>query len=81
MSAAMLNASTPEELRPLLHDEIDRLPPDQLDAVRRLLLEIEARRLADELGAGLAQDWATGRMSQPAIEQAIADHRSQHPYR
>ena len=71
----------PKELRPLLHAEIDRLKDEDLAAAHRALLEIEARRLADELGVALEEGWASGRITEESIAEAIREHRQKHPYR
>ena len=49
--------------------------------VRKTLLLLEARRLADELGREMAEDRRTGRMTDEKIAEAIREHREQHPYR
>ncbi len=46
-----LATTDPKELRPLLHERIDKCNPEELEAVRKTLLMLEARRLADELAA------------------------------
>ena len=79
-----MNALTdidPKDLRPLLHAEIDKLKDEDLAAAHRALLEIEARRLADELGAALDEGWASGRITEESIAEAIREHRRKHPYR
>ena len=70
----------PKDLRPLLHAEIDRLKDQDLAAAHRALLEIELRRLGDELGAAFDEDWASGRLTTENIEEAILEHRRKHPY-
>ena len=76
-----LATTDPKELRPLLHAEVDKLRDEDLLAARRALLEIEARRLADELGAALDEDWASGRITNESVAEAILEHRRKHPYR
>ena len=71
----------PKELRPLVHADIDRIPDEHLAAVHRLLLESEIQRLMDELGAGMDEDWASGRITKESIDEAIKEHRRKHPYR
>ena len=71
----------PEELRPLLHERIDQCNPEELEAVRKTLLMPEARRLADEFGREMAEDWRTGKITEEKIAEAIREHRERHPYR
>ena len=71
----------PKDLRPLLHAEIDKLKDQDLAAAHRALLEIEARRLADELGEAMDEAWASGRITKESIAEAISEHRRKHPYR
>jgi hypothetical protein len=76
-----LATTDPDELRPLLHERIDQCTPEELEAVRRTLLGLEARRLADELGRDMAEDWRTGKLTEAGIAEAILEHRKRHPYR
>ncbi len=76
-----LATTDPKELRPLLHERIDQCNPDELDAVRKTLLLLEAHQLADELGREMAEDRRTGRITEETIGAAIREHRQQHPYR
>ena len=69
-----------QQLRPLLHRKLDELDDADLAAVHRQILEIEARRLASELGKELAGDWKSGRLSEESIKSAVKDHRAAHPY-
>jgi hypothetical protein len=76
-----LATTNPEELRPLLHERIDQCNPEELEAVRKTLLMLEARRLADELGREMAEDWRIGKITEEKIAEAIREHRERHPYR
>ena len=81
MTAAVPSLPTdPAVLRPLLHQKLDEASPSELEAVNKLLLELEIRRLADELGDEMDAAWADGRITQEGIEQAIKAHRQQYPY-
>ena len=80
-SMSKLTTSDPNELRPLLHERIDQCSPEELVAVRKLLLELEARRLFDEVGRGFDEDWASGKLTKENIQEAIVEHRRKHPYR
>lgn len=70
----------PKQLRPLLHAEIDRLHEEDLAAAHRALLELEARRLFDELGRDFDEDWASGKLTTENIQESILEHRRKHPY-
>ena len=81
LTAEPRKPKTPEELRPLLHQRLDVATEEELAAVHRMLLEMEARRLYDELGDEFAEDWKTGRLTKDNIDEAILEHRKAHPYR
>ena len=68
-------------LRPLVHQRIDNLRDEDLAAVNRLLLELEARSLFEKSGQEAAVDWEAGRLTEAKVEAAIREHRRQHPYR
>ncbi len=74
-------ARSPEELRPLLHAAIDRLPDEQLAAAHRFLLELEIQSLIDTLDEGAERARAAGRMTPESIRESILEHRRKHPYR
>lgn len=76
-----LATTDPDELRPLLHERIDQCTAEELDAVRKTLLTLEARRLADELGRDMAEDLRTGKITDEKIAETIREHRQRHPYR
>jgi hypothetical protein len=72
---------SPQELRPLLHQRLDAASDEEIRAVHRMLMEMEARRLYNELGEEFAEDWKTGRLTKENIDEAIREHRHAHPYR
>ena len=76
--STLINAD-PKELRPLLHEQIDRLTDAELEAVRRALLEVEARRLRESLGRAVDEAYAAGQLEQ--LEATIQESRARHPYR
>ena len=67
----------PEELRPVLHEQIDKLAADDLPLVHRVLLQLEAERLAEEITADLAKD--AGFFER--LDETIAEYRKKHPYK
>ena len=81
MSSLTAKLKSPQELRPLLHQRLDAATDEELAAVHRMLLEMEARRLADELGDEMQKDWDSGRITEENIAEAILEHRRKHPYR
>ena len=76
-----LATADPKELRPLLHERIDQCSPEELEAVRKLLLECEAKRLFDEMAADAEADRLAGKHDPALVEAAIREHRARHPYR
>ena len=80
LTMSKLATTDPNELRPLLHERIDQCSPQELEAVRKTLLMLEARRLADEFGREMAEDWQAGKYTEEKIAEAIGEHRARHPY-
>lgn len=79
-----MNAHTdldPKELRPLLHAGIDKLRDEDLALAHRALLEIELQQVTDELDDAADEARAAGRLTPERIAEAIAAHRTAHPYR
>ena len=81
MSSLSAKPKSPEELRPLLHQRLDVATDEEITAIHRMLMEMEARRLADELGDEMQKDWDSGRITEENIAEAILEHRRKHPYR
>jgi hypothetical protein len=71
----------PKELRPLLHAEIDKLRDEDLALAHRALLEIELKRVTDELDEATTRAWESGQITEEKIAEAIREHRRKHPYR
>lgn len=67
----------PEELRPIVHGQIDQLNSDDLPLVHRVLLQLKAERLAENIVNGFAKD--DGEIFQK-LEETIAGFRKQNPY-
>ena len=79
-----MNAPTetnPQDLRPLLHAEIDKLRDEHLELAHRLLLEIELQQVMDDLDDAADEARVAGRLTPERIAEAIAAHRAEHPYR
>ena len=81
MSSLSTKPKSPQELRPLLHERLDVATDEELAAVHRTLLEMEARRLCEELGEATESAWASGEITEEKIAEAIREHRQAHPYR
>ncbi len=80
MSENVSSLRDPSELRPLLHDEVERLDDGSLDLAHRALLEIELQQLGAELD-DLADDArGSGRMTLASIAEGISKHRVSQPY-
>jgi len=71
----------PKELRPLLHRKLDEATDEELKSIHNLLLELEARRVLEELDEATEQAWASGQINEKKIAAAILEHRQAHPYR
>lgn len=66
-----------EELRPIVHGEIDNLNADDLPLVHRVLLQLKAERLAAKITGGFEKDAHIFNR----IDETIAEFRKQHPYK
>lgn len=67
----------PEQLRPIIHQHIDKLPVDDLPLVHRVLLQVEAERLAEQIAIDLGKEPEFF----DKIEETISEFRKQNPYR
>ena len=76
-----LATTDPKELRPLLHERIEHATDEDLLAMRNLLLEIEIRRVREQLGREVDGLCAAGELTPEKIEASIREHRARHPYR
>lgn len=61
MSTLTTLPTDPTELRPLVHEGVDRLPDASLAAVHKLLLELELDEVSERLNADFDEDRAAGR--------------------
>jgi len=59
-----LATTDPARLRPLLHERIDQCTPEEREAVRKLLLEWEAKRLFAAMAADAEADQLAGKHDQ-----------------
>lgn len=67
----------PEKLKPLLHEKIERMNPDQLSIFNRVLLQVEAEELADRLNDAFDKDGEQDRSRRISelVKQFRATHR------
>ena len=75
MSTLFAPTPSPQDLRPLIEHRLDEATPVELAAVHRMLVELEARRLLVELDETTELAWASGRISDETIAQAVREHR------
>lgn len=71
----------PNELRPLIHRQIDDLPADELALVSRMLAQLEMHRLLDDVGQAADDARTRGELTPGKIDAAIRDFRARQPYR
>ncbi len=71
----------PKELRPALHAHIDLCTDEELEVVRKALLQLEMNRLVAEIGAEAKADYDAGKYAPELVTAAIEEHRAKHPYR
>ncbi len=69
------------ELRTTLHERIDHCTEDELEAVRKALLKLEAERAFAEMSAEAEADHLAGKHDPALVEAAIREHRARHLYR
>jgi len=61
----------PEELRPLLHAEVDKLRDENVFLLHRVAMELELDEVTDRLNAGFDEDRAAGKLARlPEILRA-----------
>lgn len=75
MNSATLTDSA-DDLRKRLHEEIDRADTEQLEMLRRVLLQIEVFEAVEQLDRDFDADEAAGRLTPEKIEQAIREVRA-----
>lgn len=69
----------PQSLRPRIEQKLDKLSPEELAMVDKMLTQLEAHRLLDEIGAAADDARAAGKFAD--MEQAIQEFRASHPFR
>lgn len=69
---------TAENLKPVLHEKIERMDAEHLSLLNRILLQVEAEELADRLNDAFDRDRAQDKFQR--IPGLIEQFRSQHRY-
>jgi len=65
-----------QDLRPLLHQEVDRMPPVDLAVLHRVALQLELDRVSADLDVAFDEDRRLGRLqSLPDIIKAARTAR------
>jgi hypothetical protein len=67
----------PEELRPMVHGKIDGLDVRGLALIHRVLLQLEAEKLAGEL----REEFGSEQNLIERVDNAVAEFRKANPYR
>ena len=70
-----------QQLRPVVHENIDRLSDTELAAVHRMLLQMEIERLAQSVSEGVEEARQAGKLDPADIQASIREHRARHPYK
>lgn len=68
----------PEQLRPELHQHIDRMDAEQLELLRHILLKLELDQVVATLHETFDAAQRTGRLSR--VDEIIREVRTGHPY-
>jgi hypothetical protein len=68
---------SPAELRPIVREKIEQLDERGLELIHKVLMQLQAERLAEELTEGFSreQDLVA------RVDKAVATFRKAHPYK
>ena len=69
-----LATTDPQELRPLLHAEVDKLRDESLRVLHRVAMELELDEVAERLNAGFDADRAAGKLAR--VPEMIREARA-----
>ena len=67
-------------LKKTLHEKIEQMQAEDLSLLNRIVTQLEVEQLAGGLDQAFDRDRREGKLSREKIQQAIAQHRSKHPY-
>jgi hypothetical protein len=68
----------PEQLKPVLHEKIERMGGEQLSLLNRVLLQLEVEERADRLSEAFDKDHAAGRWQR--VAELVREFRAKHRY-
>lgn len=68
----------PEQLKPMLHEKIERMDAAQLSLLNRVLLQVEAEELADRLNEAFDRDREQGKLRR--VSELVKQFRAGHRY-
>ena len=68
----------PEQLKPMLHEKIERMDAAQLSLLNRVLLQVEAEELADRLNDAFDRDREQGKLRR--VSELVKQFRAGHRY-
>jgi hypothetical protein len=74
--ASSVSADNVDHMKQQLHDEIERMSPERLEAVRRMMLMFDIAETAAQLNRDFDADEAAGLLTPEKIDQAIRDARA-----
>lgn len=68
----------PEQLKPVLHEKIERMDAAQLSLLNRVLLQVEAEELAERLNDAIDRDREQGKLRR--VSELVKQFRAGHRY-
>jgi hypothetical protein len=68
----------PENLKPVLHEKIERMDAEHLSLLNRVLLQVEAEELADRLNESFDKDREQGKLRR--VSELVKQFRAEHRY-
>ncbi len=68
----------PEQLKPFLHEKIERMSGEQLSFLNRVMLQLEVEERADRLSEAFDRDHAAGQLRR--VAELVREFRAKHRY-
>jgi hypothetical protein len=68
----------PEQLKPVLHEKIERMDAAHLSLLNRVLLQVEAEELAEHLNDAFDRDREQGKLRR--VSELVKQFRAGHRY-
>lgn len=69
-----------QSLKKALHEKIEHLNGDKLSLLNRVVLQLEAEELAQELDRAFDEDRREGRITSERVQQIISEVWTKHGY-